>query len=83
MTDSDIEIRRFYIRGCEDRWGARVWCAVTDGPPHATNESTKWTVYHRPNRNEQWPANLIHVSSVDEALTVARSLADAYRREMP
>jgi hypothetical protein len=76
-----IEIRSFYIKDCADPWGARVWCAVTEGPNHATNERTKWTVYHRPNRGEMWPAKVIPGNSFDEALRVANDLAQAYRNE--
>ena len=79
--DDDIEIRKFYIKDCADRWGARVWCAVTAGPSYAVTDSTKWSVYHRPNKDEQWPANLVHVDSFDEALRIARDFAAAYRHE--
>lgn len=81
MTLDDIEIRTFYIKDCADHWGARVWCAVTDGPAHATSERTKWSVYHRPNHNEQWPAKIIHAATIDEAFAVARDIAAAYRHE--
>lgn len=76
----DVEIRKFYVRNCADSHGARVFAAVSDGPTHAVNDATRWTVYHRPEFDQRYPVKLITGLTHDEALRTAREFAAAYRR---